>query len=362
MSTRSSFASPGVLVAGLLCLAASSASAQKTLAHWNFNSGTDGTPLSVRPADDLSGNGFLLYGYDNVVGPSYSGETASRSGLSCRTVIPQDAYTIDPGINNWAPSVWTIEVSFRINRMDGWTTLIGRDGSSWPGSSKADFYFQKNGVNNRLRLDFAVADGARYIIETPYAVVSGQWYHAALVSDGRKVTMYVDRGEGYQLAAATALTGTNNALAASGANWIFGRGWYGAKYVDHVDGNLDDIRFTDGALEPVQFLQAKAPTAAAAAALSAAPKIEAARNGREVSLTWALSEIGEGHFDLYRHTRENPSGRTRVATLYPPTRLYLDQVPDADATYWYWLVVTDAGGRESTIGPVASKPATVWTP
>ncbi len=358
MSTYSSFVGAG-LCACALFVAATPASAQKTLAHWNFNSGFEGVTFSARPAEDLSGNGYLLYGYDNVVGPAYSAETSDRVGFSCRTVIPQDGYTIDAGVNNWSPAEWTIEVSVRMNRMDGWVTFIGRDGSSWPGSSKADFYFQKNGTNNRIRLDFATTDGARYMIESPFAATAGVWYHVALVSDGKKVSMYVDQGdgEGYQLAAATALTGAKSALATSGANWIFGRGWYAGKYVDHLDGFLDDIRFTEGALPPAKFLHAKAVKTA-----PLAPKLEAARNGREVSLTWNLPEGGAEHLDLYRHNRETPAGRTRVATLYPPASLYLDQVPEADTTYWYWLVVRDSEGRESTLGPIASKPATVWTP
>jgi hypothetical protein len=359
MQKHSFIAAVGVCACGLF-FAAPSLLAQKTIAHWNFNSGTEGTSFSVRPVDDLSGNAYLMYGYDNVVGPSYSAETASQSGLSCRTNIPQDGYTQDPGINNWSPAEWTIEVSVRFSRLEGWTTVVGRDGSSWPGTAKADFYFQKNGINNHFRLDFAAVDGGRYILEAPFAVTAGTWYHVALVCDGSKVSMHVDGGdgEGYQMVASTSLSGTNNALATSGANWIFGRGWYSGKQVDHVDGFIDDVRFTEGALKPAQFLHSKS----AAASAVAAPKFEAARSGDEVSLTWNLPEVGAGHFDLYRHNRETPTGRNRVATLYPPTKLYLDQVPDAAATYWYWLVVTDADGKVTTQGPVVSKPAMVWTP
>lgn len=357
MPKHPSFAAVGFCACGLI-FTASSLFAQKTLAHWNFDSGTDGTPFSVRPAEDLSGNGVIMYGYDDMVGPSYSAETPTQSGLSLRTNASQDGYTLDPALNNWAPSEWTIEISFRMNRTDGWITFIGRDGTSWPGTAKSDFYFQKNGTNNRLRLDFAAADGGRYLLETPFAVSADTWYHVALVCDGSKVTMYVNRGnpEGYEAVASTSLSGTNNTLATSGANWTFGRGWYSGKHADHVDGCLDDIRFTEGVLTPAQFLHSKAGAAAVSS------KLDAARNGGEVSLTWNMPEVASGHFDLYRHDRQTPAGRSRVATLYPPAKLYLDQVPDAEATYWYWLVVTDADGKVTTIGPVASKPAAVWTP
>jgi hypothetical protein len=354
---NSSIATAGLCACGLL-FAAPSLLAQKTLAHWNFDSGAEGMAFSVRPAEDLSGNAYVIYGYDNVVGPSYSAETSTQTGLSLRTTPPQDGYTLDSTLNNWSPTEWTIEVSLRINKTEGWITFIGRDGTSWPGTAKSDFYFQKNGTNDRLRLDFAAADGGRYILEAPFAVIPGTWYHVALVCDGSKVSMHVDRGDGsgYQVAASTALAGTNNALVASGLNWTFGRGWYSGKHADHVDGCLDDIRFSEGALTPAQFLHSKSGPGAGMS------KLDVARNGDEVSLTWNLPDVGSGHFDLYRHNRETPTGRSRVATLYPPAKLYLDQVPDATATYWYWLVVTDANGKVSTIGPVSSKPATVWTP
>jgi hypothetical protein len=330
MQKHPSFATVGFWACGLL-FAAPSLLAQKTLAHWNFDSGTEGTAFSTRPAEDLSGNAYLMYGYDETVGPAYSAETATQSGLSCRTSVRQDGYTLDPVLNNWSPTEWTIEVSVRLEQLEGWTTFVGRDGSSWPGTAKADFYLQKNGMNHRLRLDFATADGGRYMIESPFAMTTGTWYHIALVCDGDKVTMHVDRGnpEGYEEVASASLSGTNNALATSGANWIFGRGWYSGNQVDHIDGFIDDVRFTDGALTPAQFLRAKSALA------SGASKLDAARSGDEVSLSWNLPDIGTGHFDLYRHDRETPTGRSRLATLYPPTKLYLDQVPDAAATYWY---------------------------
>ena len=34
----------------------------------------------------------------------------------------------------------------------------------------------------------------------------------------------------------------------NGSNWTFGRGWYGGNFVDHIDGYMDNIRFSDVAL------------------------------------------------------------------------------------------------------------------
>lgn len=355
MSKNTSSAVAGCILA--IFLSASSAMAQTTLAHWNFDAGAADTPFAARPVDDISGNGYLLHGYDPAVGPSYGTETPSRSGLSCHLNGQQDAYTVDPALNEWAPSQWTIEISVRLDQIEGWNTIIGRDGSKSPGGAKSDFYFQNNGTNDHFRLDFATMDGSRYEIETPYVATAGIWYHFALVSDGSAVSMYVDRGngEGYELASSTPLTGANNALATSGANWTFGRGWYSGKHVDHIKGDLDDIRFTQGALPPTSFLHAR-PSALAMS------RLEAARADREVSLTWNLPMTSLRQLNLYRHTSDDAAGRTLIATLYPPAKMYLDQVPESNATYWYWLVAVDSDGKNVTYGPTATKSAAVWTP
>jgi hypothetical protein len=46
----------------------------------------------------------------------------------------------------------------------------------------------------------------------------------------------------------------DNALAAKSNVWTFGRGWFNGAFVDQITGNLDDIRFTDRALSPSEFL------------------------------------------------------------------------------------------------------------
>ena len=86
-------------------LLAGSAAAQTTKAYWTFDNGTAGTPFSTTPAVDSSGNNYTMWGFNEVYGPSYSSDTPSGSGLSSRHV-GQDGYTVDAGINTWAPQAW----------------------------------------------------------------------------------------------------------------------------------------------------------------------------------------------------------------------------------------------------------------
>ena len=71
--------------------------------------------------------------------------------------------------------------------------------------------------------------------------------------------MYADRLDGneFQNVGTFNLTpGLDHALKATGT-WTFGRGWFGGSQADAILGNLDDIRFSDVALTPDQFIHSK---------------------------------------------------------------------------------------------------------
>lgn len=237
------------------------ASHAATVAYWNFDQGTAGTPFSTTPAVDLSGNNNTMFGYNDFYGPSYSTVTPSGTGLSSRhDANHQDGYTQGGVVNLWSPLTWTIEVSVKLDTQAGWNTIIGRDGSS--GGPKSDFYLQNNGIDDKMRVDFKTLDGSNYILDSDFVPNAGQWYGFAVVSDGTTITMYADKmdGAGYQSVGSLAMSGANNALAnAGGGNWTFGRGWYNGGFGDNITGNLDNIRFSDTALAVGQLLPVPEP-------------------------------------------------------------------------------------------------------
>lgn len=267
---------PLLCLATLCAAAATTATAQTTIGHWNFDQGTPGAPMAPDgggPAaiEDLSGNGYWLHAWDATYGPSWSqvGETPTGMGLSSRNV-GQDNYTLDATLNSWSPLQWTIETSLRLDSLEtgsGWLTFIGRDGSSH-GGPESDFYLQKVGPHdtanhNTIRLNFATTSGERVVINSDFTMEANQWYGVAAVSDGTNAFLYADKldGLGYVLVGSAAFTGAgaDNALAAPNSAWTFGRGWYGGGFVDHITGNLDNIRFTEGALGPQDFIAIPEP-------------------------------------------------------------------------------------------------------
>jgi hypothetical protein len=84
--------------------------------------------------------------------------------------------------------------------------------------------------------------------------VSDQWYHAAVVNDGSTLSLYLDTygdGNGYVLQSQTTV---NGALADANAVWTIGKGAYGGNLTDWFNGTIDEVRISNTALSPDQFL------------------------------------------------------------------------------------------------------------
>lgn len=247
-----------------------------TVAHWDFDSAVSGSPIplgsmaqgasgGVAAIPDLSGNGYIMYAWDDYWGPEWSawGDTPTGVGYSSLHDGHDDGYVFAPGLVNWQPLAWTIELSVKLNNLGGWRTMIGRDGSTGiPNDLAAAFYFQNNGIDNRFRINFSTVGGQRYILDSDFVPQAGQWYHLAAVSDGATLQMWADKldGNGFQLVGSLTLNPANDNRPRATGTWTFGRGWYNGNFVDHIVGNLDNIRFSEAALTPAQLIQVPEPS------------------------------------------------------------------------------------------------------
>jgi hypothetical protein len=254
----------------LVVILLSSVTFGATILHYDFEDGTPGVPMNDFPVTqingtvgtaDLSGNGYDMYAWDDYWGPWFSaeGDTPTGTGLSSVHQSHNDGYTLADGIRRWSPSTWTIELSFKLNDPSGWRTLIGRD--DWTGIDGdigPSLQVQSNGIDDAMRVAFVTVSNEHYELFSSLIPEPGKWYHLAVVTDGDRLDMYADQfdGNGFQNIGTLIMeAGIDHSLLATG-NWTFGRGWYNDNFVDHIDGNMDNIRFSDEALTTDQLIPA----------------------------------------------------------------------------------------------------------
>lgn len=271
MSTAAKRIGLGALAA-LVSLAAQATNAQ-TVAYWNFEDGVDGQEFTPIGQPNGSGgstdtvSGILMRGFNEQYGPAWTANTANGSGLAMNLQVgsgnpntTSDGYVTEGALHGWSPTAWTIETHALLRNIGGWNTLIGRDGAT-NGGAESDFYLQNNGIDDRYRVNFLTAGGARWVLDAAPAegIQANTWYAIAIRSDGQTLSMWMNDGfgAGYQQVGTldiSSQTVANNALMGSNLAWTFGRGWYNGGFVDHIDGVMDNVRFSSAALTPAQLL------------------------------------------------------------------------------------------------------------
>ena len=242
-----------------------------TIAHWDFEEGTPGQVFNDFDGGAANGangavdtvNGYLMRGWDNYYGPSFTSSSIPGSNVAMSNADNhQDGYCTDADLTTWSPSVWTIECSIYLEEINGWETFIGRDGSS-QSEPEADFYLVNNGIDDKFRVNFDTVGGTRWVLDGDYTVQTSYWYGLAVTSDGETLTMLLDDGSGFEVIGSmdiSAQSVADNALAVTNFAWTFGRGWYNGGFVDHIDGMMDNIRFSDTVLAPEELIAVPEPT------------------------------------------------------------------------------------------------------
>ncbi|MHC4323694.1 MAG: LamG-like jellyroll fold domain-containing protein [Planctomycetota bacterium] len=313
-----------------------------TILHYDFEDGTPGVPMNDFPVTqqngtvgtaDLSGNDYHMHAWDDYWGPLFSaeGDTPSGAGLSSVHDTHRDGYTLADGIRDWSPSTWTIELSFKLNDPSGWKTLIGRD--DWTGIEGdigPSLQVQSNGIDDAMRVAFATVSDEHYELFSSLIPEPGKWYHLAVVTDGDQLDMYADQfdGNGFQnIGSLTMNPGIDHSLRPTG-NWTFGRGWYDGNFVDHIDGNMDNIRFSDEALTTDQLIQI-IPTVIEKAG-TPYPADGAVDIPLDTILSWTADPRITQHFVYLLATPADPN----AAPAYALSRVALaTDVNDTDGTF-----------------------------
>lgn len=287
-----------------------------TMAHWHFEEGplnaaidkpfgardSSGNGNHLDPGTEAGSDGFRYRGsvaYAAIPGTGAanrfciqnSGSSPSLSTRSTNQSYGAGSYPAGIDIETITPAQFTVEAFFKPESTGTYRTIIGRDAVnvSNANSKLAAFYLQiKNNDNDgddkdddeRVKIQFTDVAGYDHVAESaPYITkgfnfgtdpqgLTGKWYYIAAVSDGSTLSLYLanvsDNGPLWLLAQTDMTAGgsPNTALAKgtldgsswhTGA-WSVGRGLYDGNPTDRAWGFIDEVRISDTALTPDQFL------------------------------------------------------------------------------------------------------------
>ena len=276
-----------------------------TVAYWRFeqgpanavvpHAGADGAFSGTTP--DVSGNGNSLstwspggwagYAYRSDVPATRIPQNGASNNFSVKNtgsypaMFTSSAGSSPTGINvqTITPAQFTIEASYKPEASGTFRTVVCRDARyvATANGDLAALYLQVR-PDDSVNISFTDVSGFTYSANTPpgwfYGFNNGSnpnavgvpWYHLAAVSDGSTLKLYVNN----LLVASTDMTTSgspNRALAKGTVNgtdwntgaWAVGRGLYAGGHTDRAFGLIDEVRISNSALAPSEFLFAPRP-------------------------------------------------------------------------------------------------------
>lgn len=338
------------LCATLLTLAvigAAGAAQAATQAYWRFETGpagadvfhiagTGNTYSEDVPDDSGNGNelsawitgGFAGFAYRDRTPAAVIPATSATNSFSVSATGDLPGFFIDNGpLTTIQPTAWTVEASFKAEG-DGFKTVVGRDAQNITtgGGPAAALYLQQRPGNN-FAIAFTDVSGNTHVAETAGTAFEGMlntysrgtdplgdtatWYNVAAVSDGSTLSLYMDEvnaGLGYQLVSSTDISSSPNTALNNGSTgsdggdwnpggWSVGRGLFNGGHTDRFYGLIDEVRISDSALAPSEFLFAGTPET-----------MSIVVNTTNGNITLRNTTSGDVTFDYYEIASDNNPG------------------------------------------------------
>lgn len=259
-----------ILMAGCVAFNGTDSRAD-TLAQWRFEDGKAGARFAAgtEVVADAAGKSNELAVANEDTQPVYSADvpyakvpqSAETNANAANFTSESDFFTRDQPLNsfNFSPNgsnAWTVELSLRVRSVTGVNRVFGRDGNSPNGETRGPLQILTLGDDGSDTFDIRVEilDGGNTFrdVVSPRTYRTGRWYNIATTANANTLNLYVDAldGKGYQLVGSKAI---NGALSATPGGFSIGRGWNNQP-ADWMNGKVDEVRISDVALKPPQFL------------------------------------------------------------------------------------------------------------
>lgn len=251
---------------------ASFSASATTVAYYRFEEGADGmgSTGAVIPAVDnivdsagaddnlrkFGAAGTIVYSSD-VFGSSVPSSGAPNT-LSMDFTPNSDVFTSVSGpLRTGAYTDFTLETYVEFDAVGGFQTMVGRDDSGNPGQGTGGqslFYLSTSATG--FRVELITSTNTNVQVNSTFAPEVGTWYHVAAVGNSTTgiLELFVN---GLSVGTATGFTGLFDPN--PDTVWTLGRGQFNNNNVDFLDGRLDEVRFSDTALTPDQFLNVPEP-------------------------------------------------------------------------------------------------------
>jgi len=228
---------------------------------------TSPTYSLLTPAAIIPQTGAVnVYSFDFDGAPGSNAPAPPNAGGD--DIYTQDQENVAGPIGSTPFSQYTVEGAFRVRTLGRFQSVVVKDGSVGGGGGTSGGgplppFNVKLFNNDTFNIETFDGAGNFKAIAANAPIAGNQWYKFAVVNDGTTMKMYLDSGSGYQLQTQQA-TMAGGALWASTGNFAMGRGWFNGPN-DSFDGQVDEVRVSNIALQPSQFLFSAVPEPSALA-------------------------------------------------------------------------------------------------